>query len=41
MNSKIVKVNEGLDSIKNSLRGVPSNRELTEHAAVMEEQLAP
>jgi len=40
MNSKIVKVNEILDAIKNSLRGIPSKRELREHAAVMEDQLA-
>jgi hypothetical protein len=40
MNSKIVKVNEILDSIKNSLKGIPSKRELREHAAVMENQLA-
>jgi len=40
MNSKSVKVNEVLDAIKNSLKGIPPKRELREHAAVMEDQLA-
>jgi hypothetical protein len=40
MNIKIVKVNKGLDSIKNSLKGIPSKRELTEHVAIMVDQLA-
>jgi len=40
MNLKTVKVNEVLNSIKDSLRGVPSKRELREHAAGMEDQLA-
>lgn len=40
MSSKIVKVNEVLYSIKNSLREVPSRRELRKHIAVMDEQIA-
>jgi predicted nucleic acid-binding Zn-ribbon protein len=39
MNSKIQKVNEVLDSIKSSLKEVPSRRELREHATAMDEQL--
>jgi len=37
MNSKIQKVNEVLDSIKTSLKEVPSRRELREHATAMNE----
>jgi hypothetical protein len=40
MNSKIVKVNEILESIKNALKGVPTKRELREHAASMKDRLA-
>jgi hypothetical protein len=40
MNSKIVRVNETLDSLKNSLKGIPSKRELREHVAFIENQLA-
>jgi hypothetical protein len=40
MYSNIVQVNEVLDSIKNSLREIPSRRELREHAAVVDEQIA-
>jgi hypothetical protein len=39
MNSKIQKVNDVLESIKNSLKEVPSRRELREHATAMDEQL--
>jgi hypothetical protein len=39
MNTKIVNVNEVLDSINNSLKGIPSKRELCEHAALMEDPL--
>ena len=39
MNSKIQKVNEVLDSIKTSLREVPSRRELKEHPTAMGEQI--
>jgi len=38
MNSKIVKVNKVSDSIKNSLKAIPSKRELREHAAIMGDQ---
>jgi predicted nucleic acid-binding Zn-ribbon protein len=40
MNSKIIKVTETLESIRNSLKEVPSKRELREHAAATEDQLA-
>jgi uncharacterized protein YukE len=40
MNDKIAKVNEILGSIKNSLKEIPSKKELREHVAVMEDQLA-
>jgi len=39
MNSKIVIVNEVLSSLKNSLKDVPSRKELRQHAAAMEDQL--
>jgi hypothetical protein len=39
MNSKILKVNEVLGSIKSSLKEVPSRRELREDATAMDEQL--
>jgi hypothetical protein len=39
MNSKIQKVNKVLESIKTSLKEVPSRRELREHATAMDEQL--
>jgi len=39
MNSKIQKVNEVLNSIKSSLKEVPSKRELREHAATMDKQI--
>jgi hypothetical protein len=39
MNSKIDKVNEVLESIKSSLKEVPSRRELIEHASAMDEQI--
>jgi hypothetical protein len=39
INSKIHKVNEVLDSIKNVLKEVPSRRELREHATTMDEQI--
>jgi predicted nucleic acid-binding Zn-ribbon protein len=40
VNSMIVKVNEILDTIRNSLKGSPSQRALGQHASVMEDQLA-
>jgi len=39
MNSKIEKVNEVLNCIKNSLKEVPSRRELRDHAVAIDEQL--
>jgi len=39
MNSKIQKVKEVLDSIKNSLEEVPTGRELREHAVTVDKQI--
>jgi hypothetical protein len=40
MGSKIEKVNCLLQSTKDSLQEVPSRKELNEHAAVMDKQIA-
>jgi len=40
MNSKIQKAKEVLDSIQSSQKEDPSRKESTEHAAVMDEQIA-
>ena len=39
MNSKIVTVNAVLNSLKNSLKDIPSSTELRQHVAAMEDQL--
>jgi len=39
MNTKVQKINKVLESIKTSLKQVPSRRELRDHATAMDEQI--